>query len=287
MVSDEHVRILDAPGLQADGNVGIAVEVVEHIHDVGIGLAHPVHNDADEVAALHVHIAVKHHQGEEIVGGGAHVAVQDDTDVLLLIVGLDIDVLGGHINRVLTIRAGKGHGGRQAVFREHPGAVEVVLVLLGIVPAPHEVLVGAGVPDYSRQALAVETVLRFLVRDHQPFGGLAHRVEVKSESFGMHLAHGIDDVDEILVRQVVLLRPGGEDGGGAERQQDEQFFHIIKGIIRSCTLKSQGQGGKALACRFLVPVMNLVPFPEIPCDNHSQTGSAMDQGLLRSTECRP
>ena len=113
---------------------------------------------------------------------------------------------------MLVIGAGEGHGGRQAVLREGARAVEVVLVLFGVVPAADEVLMGTGVLDHGRKALAVEAVLRLLVGDHQPFRRLAHGVQVEGEAVGEHLAHGVDDVDELLVRQPFLRLDGG---GGA------------------------------------------------------------------------
>ena len=48
MVGDEHVRCLHTFRLKADGDVGVAVEVVHHVHQVGIGLPHTVDDDAHQ-----------------------------------------------------------------------------------------------------------------------------------------------------------------------------------------------------------------------------------------------
>ena len=67
VVGDEHTGILDPGSLKADRNVGIAVEIVHHVHRIGIGRSHAVHNDAQEGAALHVHVAVEQHECEQVV----------------------------------------------------------------------------------------------------------------------------------------------------------------------------------------------------------------------------
>ncbi len=67
VVGDENVRVRDAFGFQADRDVGIAVEVVHYVCNVCVGTSHAVHDYADQVAAFHIHIAVEHHQGEEVV----------------------------------------------------------------------------------------------------------------------------------------------------------------------------------------------------------------------------
>ena len=58
VVGDEDVRVRDAAGFQADRDVGISVEVVHYVCNVCVGTVHAVHNDADQVAAFHIHIAV-------------------------------------------------------------------------------------------------------------------------------------------------------------------------------------------------------------------------------------
>ena len=58
VVGDEDVRVRDAVGFQAYRDVRIAVEVVHYVCNVCVGASHTVHYDADQVAALHIHIAV-------------------------------------------------------------------------------------------------------------------------------------------------------------------------------------------------------------------------------------
>ena len=87
---------------------------------------------------------MQHHQGEKVVGGTAHIAVQDDADVLLLIIAPDVDTFRKVVNRVLTVLPGKLQGCRKAVFGEDAGRVEIVFFLHGIIPAADHIVVGVG-----------------------------------------------------------------------------------------------------------------------------------------------
>ena len=214
-----------AVGFQADGNVGIAVVEVHRIDDVGVGLTHPVHDDAEQLATLHFHVAVEHHQGEEVVGRGAHVGVEDDADVFLLVVALHVDALGQVIHGMLLVLPGESQRCGQAVFREDDGAVEIIFVFQGVVPAAHDVVVGMGVLDDGRQALLVEAVLGGDIRHGQALGGLAERIEAEREAFGVHLAHRPDDAYKFFVGNPLL----GLSCEGDHQQQCEKecsFFHI-------------------------------------------------------------
>ena len=232
MVGDPDPRVGSALGFEADGDVGIAAVVVEHVHDVGVGLAHPVDDHADELAALHVHIAIEHHQGEKVIRRGAHVGIVDDADVLFFVVAADVDFPAEVIDRVLLVFAGEGQGGGQAVLGEDDGAVEVVFVLHGIVPAAHDVVVFMGVLDDGRKALLVETVLRGQVGDGQALGGLSQRVEAEGETIGIHLAHGPQDADQFLVGNPVLLRLAGQRQGQQHEKENNLFHRVTFGFYK-------------------------------------------------------
>lgn len=166
MVGYENVRVLNALGFKADRNVRIAVEVVHDINDVCVGPSHTVHDHADQVASLHIHIAVEHHKGEEVVCGGAHVTVEDYADILLLVICPDVDALGGNVHRMLAVVPGELDGCSQAVFREYAVGVEVVLSVLGVVPSAYKALMLTCVLDNSRDAFAVEAVLGGDIGNH-------------------------------------------------------------------------------------------------------------------------
>ena len=199
VVGDEHARRLHAELFQADGDVGVAVVVVHHVDGVGVGAVHAVDDHAEQRAALHVHVAVEHHQGEEVIGRAAHVAVVDDADVLLLVVRLHTDAELVGIHDHLLVFAGEGEGCGEAVFGEGAVAVEVVEARFGVAPAAHVALMGAGMLEHLLDALAAEAVLRLLVGNHQAFGGLAHGVEVEGEAVGVYLPHDVEHVGHFLV----------------------------------------------------------------------------------------
>ena len=80
MIGDEDHRTLDAGALKPDRDVRIAVEVVQRVHRVGVGGPHTVDHHAQKVAAPHVHVAVEHHQREEVIGRAAHVAYEKNSN---------------------------------------------------------------------------------------------------------------------------------------------------------------------------------------------------------------
>ena len=192
--------------LKADRNIRIAIEIIHDINSVGIGGSHTVNHDTEEVAALHVHVAVQEHQREEVVGRGTHVAVEDDPAVFLLVIGFDVDPLTCVINRVLVVLPGECQGRGKAVLREHPGRVEIVLAVLRVVPPSHETVVLTGVLHHRRDTLLVETVLGVQIRDHESLLGLSQGVEIDCESVGIHLSHRPDGIVEFLVGEFHLLR---------------------------------------------------------------------------------
>ena len=202
MVCDENVRVLNALGFKADRNVRIAIEVVHYINDVCVGPSHAVHDHADKVAALHIHIPVEHHKGEEVVCGRAHVTVEDYTDILLLVICPDVDALGGNIHRMLAVVPGELDGCSQAVFREYAVGVEVVLSVLGVVPSAYKALMLTCMLDNSRDAFAVETVLGGDIGNHQPLRRLTHRIDINGKAIGVHLPHSPYGVVELRVREV-------------------------------------------------------------------------------------
>ncbi len=105
----------------------------------------------------------------------------------------------------MTVVAGKGQGGGEAVFWETTVTVEVILALLGFVPATHQVLVLPGMIDDFPDVLAAEAVLRLLIGNHQSLRGLAHAVDVQGEAFGIHLPHDIDDIGQVPVGNPVAF----------------------------------------------------------------------------------
>ena len=219
--------LLLAVGLQADGDVGMTVEIVHHIHDVGIGAAHPVDNYPEQVAAAHIHIAVQHHQGEQVVGRTAHIAVEDDADILLLIVAPDVDALAEVVDRVLVVLPGEFERRGEAVLRENPGAVEIILALLGVVPAAHHIVVGAGVFDDGRNALLVEVILGLLVRNRDALCRLAQGVQAYGKAVRIHLAHCPDDTGKFLVGKLLLAEDGRHDQNGKAKKGKQTFHRCV------------------------------------------------------------
>ena len=60
---------------------------------------------------------------------------------------------------MLAVLTGESHGSCEAVLRKHPGRVEIVFAVLGVIPATYETVMLTGMLNYSRYAFLVETVL--------------------------------------------------------------------------------------------------------------------------------
>ena len=237
MVGDKDVRVRDAAGFQADRDVWISVEVVHYVCNVCVGAVHAVHYDADQVTAFHIHIPVKHHKGKEVVCRGAEICVQDDAEVFLLVVGPEVDALGGNIDRVLAVVSCKLYCCGKAVFREDAVGVEVVLAILGVEPAAYKAVMFSGVLDNIGDAFAVEAVLGGGIGHHDAFCWLAHGVDIQGEAVGIHLAHCPDCVVEFLVCEVGISWLGNCGYCRGDRdcencsESQKEFFHICAVLI--------------------------------------------------------
>lgn len=176
MVRDEDARVFHSALFQADRDVRVTIVVVHHVNRVCVGSVHAVNYYSQQGAALHVHITVKHHQGEEVVRRGAHIAVVYDADVFLLVVGEDVNVFFSVIYGMLAVVSGELDGSCQAVFREPAVAVEVIETGIRIPPSADYVSVGVGVFEDLTQRLAAEAVLGFLVGHVKPFFRVAEGI---------------------------------------------------------------------------------------------------------------
>lgn len=223
MIRDENAWIFYSILFQADRDIWIAIEVVHDIHGISVGAVHTVNDNPQQGAALHIHITVKHHKGEKVVCGGAHVAVVDDADVLLLVVGENVDVLFGVINGMLAVVTGELDRSGQAVFRETAVAVEIEEAGIGISPSSNDVTVGVGMFEDLAYRLAGEAVLGFLVGNVEAFFRVAEGVQVERETVRIGFAQGPDVCCQVFVRESLGLSSGWgwslgcalTEGGGA------------------------------------------------------------------------
>ncbi len=176
VIRDEDARIFYSTLFQADRDIWIAVVVVHDIHRIGVGTVHTVNDNPQQGAALHIHITVEHHEGEKVVCGRTHIAVVDDADILLLVVGEDVDVLFGVINGMLAVVTGELDRGGEAVFRETAVAVEIEEAGIRVPPSSNDVTVGVGMFEDLAYRLAGEAVLGFLVGHVKPFFRVAEGI---------------------------------------------------------------------------------------------------------------
>ena len=71
----------DALPDECDGEVGVSEVGVHHVGEGGVFLSLAVDDDAEQGAASLALVFVEHLHGEEVVGGGADVGVEDDEGV--------------------------------------------------------------------------------------------------------------------------------------------------------------------------------------------------------------
>ena len=208
VIRDENARIFYSILFQADRDIWITVVIVHDIHGICVGTVHTVNDYPQKGAALHIHITVKHHKGEKIVCGRTHIAVVDDADVLLFIVGEDVDVLFGVINRMLAVITGELDSSGQAVFRETAVAVEIEEAGIWISPSSYDVTVGVGMFETLAYRLAGEAVLGFLVGNVEAFFRVAECVQVERETVRIGFAQGPDVCCQVFVRESLGLSSG-------------------------------------------------------------------------------
>ncbi len=120
----------------------------------------------------------------------------------MLVVGPEVDALGGDVDRVLAVVPGKLDCCGEAVFREDAVGVEVILAVLRVEPAAYIAVMLSGVLDNIWDAFAVEAVLGCFIRYNDAFRWLAHGVDIQGETIGIHLPHGPYGVVKFLVREV-------------------------------------------------------------------------------------
>ena len=208
MVRDENAWIFYSILFQANRNVWVAIVVVHDIHGICVGTVHTVNDYTQKGAALHIHITVEHHKGEKVVCGRAHIAVVDDADVLLLVIGEDVDVLFGVINGMLAVVTGELDRSGQAVFREAAVAVEIEEAGIRVSPSSNNVTVGVGMFEDLAYRLAGEAVLGFLVGNVEAFFRMAEGVQVERETVRIGFAQGPDICCQVFVRECLGLSSG-------------------------------------------------------------------------------